>query len=145
MLYDSGLFYQFKIGLRLVPPVRDQDQVPTIQLRNHMLQLRSVIVRAEVTVVMMLSIAQLALLPIIEKHARLRGRVIEHLQLVQVIANVFTVVLHGTLIEKGFILGLEHRLFIIARITAVWHFTERWTEDDRSEKSKDALLHLPYR
>ena len=69
-----------------------------------MLQLGAIILISEITIVFVLSFAQLALLSIGEEHARYCGRVIKDLELVKFVTYAFTVVVHLTGLEKGFIL-----------------------------------------
>ena len=110
-----------------------------------MLQLGAIILISEITVVFVLSFAQLALLSIGEEHARQRGRVIEDLELVEFVAYAFAVVVHLTGFEKGFILRFKYRFLVIAGAAALRLIHVTVPQNDGAEELENTFFDLAKR
>lgn len=145
VIHYGRLLYQFEIGLRLVPPVRHQDQVPILQLRDQVNQFGSLICRTKLTVVFVLTVAQLAFFAIREEHAWHSNSVIKDLELVEFIADAFTIVVHLTVFEVSFVLCLNYRLFVVIWTAALGHIDVIIAHYDWSKKLEDSFFDLPER
>ena len=126
--------------MRVIAPMDHKDHVAIIQLVDNAAQLHIVVAWCKLTVILVLPIAQLALLAAIVEHARYDGQVVEQLKLVEWVADVLAVVVHLVLLKKRLILLLKDLVFVIVTVSTV-DVDGRAALDYRPKQLKDLLFH----
>ena len=90
----------------------------------------------------MLTFAELASTPSVEEYSRNLSRVIVDLELVKLVSNVFSVVIHYIVLKESLVFGIQDCLFVVIWVIAVKRTRKRCTLDDRPEEFENLFLQL---
>ena len=73
----------------------------------------------KITVIFVLTFAELASTPSVKENSRNLGRVIEDLELIKLVSNVFSVVIHLVILKESLVFGIQDCLFVVIWVIAV--------------------------
>ena len=67
----------------------------------------------------MLTLAELASTPSVEENSRYLSRVIVDLELVKLVSNIFSVVIHYIVLKESLVFGIQDCLFVVIWVITV--------------------------